>query len=147
MRKKLRTGFGLTLIGLIMLPTVALATSYESTLLVSPGSACLGALRKYDEDRHSITIRADELIAPGNAEFNKVVIEIGSKGLFGDFKQKARKVQSLVQGKTTTTEMGSVGKGKRWYRFGGHSHVGTDLGGEGDYYSGVRSDYVLMKSY
>lgn len=138
-----------TLAVIVFLPIAAFAKSdyYESTLLVSPGALHTGSVRSYDYKNHKILIRADELLSPGNSSTNKVVIMIGTKGLFGDFKQKARKVQNLVEGQTTTTEMGNIGSGKKLYQFGGYSNAGTGLNGIGTYYSGVKSNYVKMSSY
>lgn len=147
MKKTMNRFLFLILLAVVSVPLVTLASVYTSTLQVSPGGHVTGAVRQYDEKNHSVTIRADELISPGNADVNKLVIEIGSKSLFGSFKQQSRKVQSLVEGSTRTTEMGSIGSGKKWYRFSAHSTAGTSEGGLGTYYSGIRSDYVVMRSY
>lgn len=134
-------------IALAIIPIIASATEYTSTLQVSPGGHVTGQERKYNEKNHSVTIRADELISPGNSDVNKLVIEIGTKSLFGSFKQKSRKVQNLVEGATKTTEMGNIGSGKKLYRFSAHSNAGYDEGGVGTYYSGIKSNYVVMRSY
>ena len=59
---------------------------------------------------HKIAIRADAFPDPDNTN-RKLVIEIGTKGIFGDFYSKSRKVANLSLGATTTTTMGKIGSG------------------------------------
>lgn len=130
---------------LIPIITLAAAASYTSTLYISPGSTHTGAVRDYTNTNHKISIRADSFPAPELSQ--KLVIRIGTKGIFGDFKSKATKVASLSLGKTTTTYMGNIGSGKKLYSFSSFENAATGSGGTGAYYSGVNSDYVKMQSY
>ncbi len=134
-------------IAIVLIPiiTLAAAASYTSTLYISPGSTHTGAVRDYTKTNHKISIRADSFPEPKLSK--KLVIRIGTKGIFGDFNSKATKVANLSLGDTTTTYMGNIGSGKKLYSFSAFENAATGEGGTGTYYSGVNSDYVKMQSY
>lgn len=124
---------------IIPMTVFAAAASYTSTLSISPGSLHTGAERNYTNSKHKIGIKADSY---GDASLtHKLIVRIGTKGIFGDFNSKAQKTTpELTIGSTVTTVMGNVGSGKRAYQFNARNSSGT-------YYSGINSNYVKMTSY
>lgn len=144
--KKIRNIFFIIILLMLPLGVFAVAAAYTSTLYISPGALHTGSVRDYLYSNHKIAIRADAFPDPSNTN-RKLVIEIGTKGIFGDFNSKSRKVANLSLGATTTTTMGNIGSGKKLYRFGAHSNAGNSSGGVGTYYAGVDSKYVRMTSY
>ena len=130
----------------LLVPTVkVLADSYTSYMEISANSTLTGKTRKYENANHRITIK--------NAQINYgydesgLVIAIYNDGFLSN-KQLSRKVTSFVNGQSRTVEMGSVGSGKRYYRFGTYQNALMDgNSGHGVHYPGLKSDTVISESY
>lgn len=146
MLKKKKSLILLSVLGLLLIPTVAFAVSqtFTSTLLISPGSTVNGAVRNYSYINNKINLSIDAVV--DNSAPKKIVVMIANKGLFG-YSNIVRVIKPMTLYTCLNIDMGQVGNGNLAYRFGAESNSGSGNVGIGTYYSGLNSNTVKMTSY
>ena len=123
----------------------AAAESYPSYLTISAGSTVLGKARDYTGSYQSLSISIDELTDP--AEPHYLVVGVGTRSSSGTFTQvDVTKMNTILNTCGYWKSTKNVGKTKVAYKFCTKSNCYTGESATGTYYSGVKSNDVVMTS-